>query len=139
MDEHTKEFPTVEEQFQAALKDDPPRRRRFDRAALAAAGIARTGPDPLADVKPLSDQIQENAMRFSIGVQNLQKERDDYKDKLTSANARIEQFEASVTRLESEIVTLRLERDKEQQGRIRLSAILEQLGGLIADGLDQGD
>lgn len=77
--------------------------------------------------------LSESAAVFFMKVEALQGERDTATRQLAEANARIEQFESTVTALRSEIETLKIKYDQERDKRIRLQECL----GTFQRALDQ--
>lgn len=111
-----------------------PRRQRLDRPK---SEILPATPSA-AESKPLS----ANAARIAMQIEEIQQERDTAVRREQESAARLEQFQSRVTKLESDLETSKLETaeaDRRAQGWqaevIRLKAILENCGGLIADGL----
>lgn len=120
---------------------DAPRRTRMDRRSFRTAGETSDSGNVLAPVNelvPLDKEIQDSALRFSIMVQNLQKSERTLRDENGDLKARIEQYESRVTELQSALVSAGAKFDAAQAAQVRLAAILENIGGLVSDALDQG-
>lgn len=119
-----------------------PRRVRSDRHK--AEIVTEAEPEVSDPEQPLTEEIKQNALRVSMMVGNLQEREKQANAALAEANARIEQFKARETDLLSQLETSRIETseavrrtDEEREARVRLSAILENIGGLVADGLQK--
>lgn len=115
-------------------RDYAPRRRDRPKSVIL------TEPEP---PKP-QESLSANAARVATMVDDLQKDRDQLARRLSDALARIEQFEGKVADMQSLLETERLNvsvaNQKAEDARsetIRLQAIMENVGGLIADGLQK--
>lgn len=94
--------------------------------------------------EPKELELSANAARIAHQVDGIIRERDDAVDKLHAANARIEQFESTILRLESETIAERARTDaaKEQAeaGRIevaRLETVLKSMINAAHDALGE--
>lgn len=102
---------------------------------------------------PLSEEIRQNALRVTTMIGNLQHEKKQLEAQLNHANARIEQFESRIRDLEEDKNNLRNELESvkntnrlaaeqaqreiqaERAEQVRLTTLLETIGGSVADAL----
>lgn len=124
-----------------SLTDIAPRRVRRDRE--------HTRDDPADDwrdankdasgyqqLPAVSDEtFARNALNVYEGIKQLQDKERAAREELNAANARIEQFVNTVRAMELTMHNIGVELDRERAERIRLATIIENVGGLIADGM----
>lgn len=123
-----------------------PRRRRNDRPQSVVAETVEPEPTKADILSPLpaTQDIAEAATRFHVMVSNLQHERAALERQSAEQAARIEQFQISITDLQSQLETARLETseanrrtDAVREHVTRLRAMIENIGGLISDALQE--
>ncbi len=128
------------------LSDYAPKRTRQDRPASeitpAAPPSITQGLVSTDRILPMSDDIAHEAGRMTTLFQNTIKERNDFAVELNKARAQIDEMQGTQADLRSQLESARLEvadanrRTGDERAKfVRLQAILENIGGLVADGV----
>lgn len=90
------------------------------------------------DAEP--ETLSRNAAAVAQGIEDLQKDRDRLRHELDTANARIEQFESTETRLLSDLEGERARtaeaKDEAEQARTRQAQLETVIHGMVNMGTD---